>query len=209
MRIWTVPVGGLGTNCYLAADAQGNCAVIDPGDEAEALAELLKKLALHPVQILLTHGHYDHIGAVQALQKQFGCRVAIGMQDEQLLEDPGKSLARMARDPERYLLRADRLLEEGDTVQVGELEFLVWETPGHTPGGVTYQCEDVLFTGDTLFAGSVGRTDFYGGNYQQLMDSVQKLKGLPGDFRVLPGHGPESRMSVEKRRNPYLQMEDR
>ena len=204
MKLYTRPVGPIGTNCYIVEE-EGSCAVIDPGAQSARLGAFLEANGLSPSHILLTHGHYDHIGAVKALREKFGCKLVIGRGDAELLSDLEKSLGCMGMEPpETYLMTPDLLVGEGDTVKAGELAFEVFETPGHTKGGVSYRCGDALFTGDTMFAGNIGRTDFYGGSYREIIASLKKLAALPGDYRVLPGHGPESTLSWERELNPYM-----
>lgn len=200
------PVGAIGTNCYIAAGDNGACAVIDPGAQADKLVSFLRERELTPEYILLTHGHYDHIGGVNGIRKAFPeAKLAIGKDDAEQLYDPEKSLAISHGFPNGdYTMKADVLLSEGETVTVGDMVFTVIDTPGHTRGCVTYRCGDLLFTGDALFRGSVGRTDLYGGSYPVLMASVRKLAELEGDFRVLPGHGMDSTLKEERQNNPYL-----
>lgn len=205
MKLYIKPVGAIGTNCYILADDNKACAIIDPGAQSERLIEFLESRDLTPQYILLTHGHYDHIGGVKALVKRFACKLAVGEQDAEQLTDPSKSLAVLrSMDEAVYIMTPDLLLQDGDIVTVGEMQFVAIDTPGHTRGGISYQCADMLFTGDTLFAGDVGRTDLYGGSYPALMKSVERLAALSGDYRVLPGHGPESRLSLERQHNPYM-----
>lgn len=206
MKLYMKPVGAIGTNCYIVADDSGVCAVIDPGAQGEKLIAFLKERDLSPEYILLTHGHYDHIGGVRAILEAFPeAKLAIGKEDAEQLYDPEKSLAAAHGFPNgNYVMKADELLSEGDTVTVGDTVFTVIDTPGHTKGCVTYRCGDLLFTGDALFRGSVGRTDLYGGSYPTLMASVRKLAALEGDFRVLPGHGMDSTLDEERHGNPYL-----
>ena len=204
MQIYTQVVGELEVNCYIVEEA-GACVVIDPGAEANRLIAFLEKKGLCPSHILLTHGHFDHIGGVNPLQKKFRCSLSIGVGDAPLLVDPNSSMGAMSGRPvSEFLMSPDQLLQDGEIVQVGALSFEVLETPGHTPGGVTYRCGDALFTGDTLFAGSVGRTDFPGGNPVALMRSVKRLAALEGDFKVLPGHGPASSLSWERSHNFFM-----
>ena len=204
MKVYTMPVGTMGTNCYIVADGEASV-IIDPGFQAEKLEAFLREKGLRPAYILLTHGHYDHIGAVRALREAFGCKLAIGRRDLEMLADRRKSLAIMrGMTDEDYLLTPDLLLGEGDAVTAGPMRFEVLDTPGHTAGGVSYKCGDLLFTGDTLFAGDIGRIDLYGGDYPSMLASLKKLAALPGDYRVLPGHGPESTLEQERRHNPYL-----
>lgn len=206
MKLYMKPVGAIGTNCYIAADESGACAVIDPGAQGDKLVAFLNERKLTPEYILLTHGHYDHIGGVNAIRKAFPeAKLAIGQNDAEQLYDPEKSLAAAhGFQGGDYIMKADETLCEGDEITVKGLTFTVIDTPGHTRGCVTYRCGDLLFTGDALFRGSVGRTDLYGGSYPLLMKSVGKLAALEGDLRVLPGHGLDSTLEEERVNNPYL-----
>ena len=165
MRIYTMLTGLMETNCYLVVTKERHIAVIDPGADPETIIAKLEDLGSEPSMILLTHAHYDHTGAVEALCKRYpDCPVMLGEKELPVYGDPNLSLAPMLGGPkEPQKLRYDRLLHEGDTIQLDELTFTVLETPGHTPGGVCYQVGDVIFSGDTLFQLSVGRTDFPGG----------------------------------------------
>ncbi|MCI8648947.1 MAG: MBL fold metallo-hydrolase [Anaerotruncus sp.] len=208
MKVYTKPVGFMGTNCYIAADDNGHCVIVDPGAQPEKLIAFLEQEHLTPVYILLTHGHYDHIGGVRGLLEQYsGCKLAIGAGDADQLSDRRRSLALSPGMTDRdYLLTPDELLKEGDVVKAGALSLKVLETPGHTKGGVVYLCEGTMFAGDTLFAGDIGRCDLPGGDYRTMLASLKKLDALPGDYRVLPGHGPESTLEQERRHNQYMQM---
>ena len=198
MRVQIYPVGALGTNCYFLADeAQGALAVIDPGDQGEALAREIRNQGLTPKYILLTHGHYDHTTGVPALKSAFPqAQVYIHQADA---NGAGSRLFPLAGEIDDLLL-----YDEGDTLPLGSLTIHVLHTPGHSPGSVTLQVEDVLFTGDTLFAGSCGRTDLAGGSYAQIMGSLARLGALEGDFHVCPGHDVTSTLERERRGNPYL-----
>ena len=207
VKFYMKPVGAIGTNCYIVFDSNSDiCAVIDPGAQGDKLAAALTEHGLKPAYILLTHGHYDHIGGVNQLRKAFPeAKLAIGKKDAEQLQDLEKSLAASHGFPGRgYIMEADELLSDGDQIEVGPLTFTVIDTPGHTLGCVTYRCGDLLFTGDALFRGSVGRTDLYGGSYSVLMDSVRKLADLEGNFHVLPGHGLDTMLEEERLHNPYL-----
>ena len=196
MLIKTIPVGQLETNCYVVVDeASLDCAVIDPGDESNAILNHLEDNRLHCRAIFLTHGHFDHVGAVEAVMEETGATVYMHRGDD----------VRSGNDS-RYsfsLPEGGVYYKEGDTVQVGGLRFEVLETPGHTPGGVSLRCENALFTGDTLFKGSCGRTDLPGGDMVQELESLKKLCSLPGDYEVYPGHMDSSTLERERMFNYY------
>lgn len=206
LKLYTKPVGPIETNCYIAADDAGVCAVVDPGAQAALLSAFLRENKLTPACILLTHGHFDHIGAVSALAKEFGCEVLIGAEDAQMIAGSCKRLVEMMGGgvAEDFLFTPDRLVHEADVISAGVLHFTVIETPGHTRGSVCYRCEDCLFSGDTLFAGTVGRTDLEGGDYGQIIASVTRLAEIEGDLRVLPGHGDATTLERERRSNRFM-----
>lgn len=204
MKLLSQTVGMIETNCYMVVSEQNHCAVIDPGADADRLIQMLEQNYLNPSIILLTHGHYDHIGAVNALVQKYHCLVMIGEEDADMLGDDRKSLAFRLPNRDSYHIVCDRKLKDGDKITLDELTFEVINTPGHTKGGVTYRCGELLFTGDTLFAGDVGRCDLFGGDFLTLKNSLQRLKQLQGDPQVLPGHGPFSSLEREKRTNPYM-----
>ena len=193
MLIKTITVGQIETNCYVVTDeATLQCAVIDPGDESNAILNYLEEHKLQAKYIFLTHGHFDHTMAVKAVQAETGATVCI------CRSDVGQGDYRY--DPPQGAV----MYGEGDTFHVGGLTFQVMETPGHTPGGVCLICEDALFTGDTLFAGSCGRTDLPGGDMAALLGSLRRLYQLPGDYEVYPGHMDSTTLDRERRFNPYL-----
>lgn len=196
MLIKTLPVGQLETNCYIVTDENTlDCAVIDPGDESNTILDYMESNRLHCRAILLTHGHYDHVGAVDAIAEETGAAVYMNERDDY----------RRASDSHMpYTLKENgRSYDEGDMVEAGSLRFQVLATPGHTPGGVTLLCGDALFTGDTLFKGSCGRTDLAGGDYEQELASLRRLCQLPGDYEVYPGHMDPSTLERERAFNYY------
>ena len=194
MQITVFQLGQLGANCYLVADEQaGTCAVVDPGGQGRQLADWLRNHNLTPRYVLLTHGHFDHVGGVKELAAEFpGLPVYLHPNDTKLTPELCQGLW------------WTDFYEEGDELTMDGLTFRVYHTPGHTPGSVCLQVEDVLLTGDTLFAGSCGRTDFPGGSWEQLMDSFARLAKLPGDYSVLSGHGGGSKLETERSHNPYM-----
>ena len=184
------------TNCYILADEKTKAAaIIDPGDTVPEIKELVKKDNLDVRAIFLTHGHYDHVGGVAALRKKYK-DIPVYLHPE----DAGKDTELM---PTRALDPVT-LWRDGDVVMVGELQVEVLHTPGHSAGSVTLRCQDVLFTGDTLFTQSVGRTDFPGGSQEALMASLKRLGELEGDYQVLPGHDTFTSLDQERQWNPYL-----
>ena len=196
MLIKTIPVGQLETNCYVVTNEHTlECVLIDPGDESNTILDYLEENRLKCRAILLTHGHYDHVGAVDAVAEETGAAVYMNERDD----------ARHAADSHLpYTLKGNgRSYDEGDTVEVGSLRFQVLATPGHTKGGVCLVCGDALFTGDTLFKGSCGRTDLPGGDMDEELASLRRLCELPGDYEVYPGHMDSSTLERERAFNYY------
>ena len=198
MKVKLLRVGPIGTNCYILEDDQTNlAAVIDPGDEPELIQEALEKEGVEVRYLLLTHGHYDHTTAVPALHRVYPqADIYIHQADA---NGAGSTLFPLAGEVDDL-----KLYDEGDVIRLGDHEIQVLHTPGHSPGSVTLKVEDVLFTGDTLFAGSCGRTDLRGGSYEQIMQSLKRLGELKGDFHVCPGHEATSTVERERRSNPFL-----
>lgn len=205
MNYKLVVVGPLDTNCYLVyCDETLDCAVIDPGAEAERIFPLVVELGLKPVIILNTHGHIDHIGANKDVKDKFNVPLCIHSLDSPLLEkiqefELSFFLGAKESPP------ADRLLEDKDTIRFGKSSLRVVHTPGHTPGSVSFLGDGIVFSGDTLFFGGVGRTDLPGGSTKDLEKSIkEKILTLPPETIVLPGHGPMTSVGEEKESNPFL-----
>lgn len=198
MKIKSMQVGELATNCYiLIDDVEKKAAVIDPGDESDRILEKLEGLDAQVEYILLTHGHYDHIGGVAQVHEALPqAKVYLHKADSRGTGFHVVPLADQVEDLQYY--------DDGDTLTLGSLTIHVIHTPGHTPGGVTLRVKDVLFTGDTLFAGSMGRSDFPGGNTPQLFASLKKLALLEGDYHVLPGHDRTTTLEQERRSNVFV-----
>ena len=198
MKIKSMQVGELATNCYiLIDDVEKKAAVIDPGDESDRILKELEGLDAQVEYILLTHGHYDHIGGVAQVHEALPqAKVYLHKADSRGTGFHVVPLADQVEDLQYY--------DDGDTLTLGSLTIHVIHTPGHTPGGVTLRVKDVLFTGDTLFAGSMGRSDFPGGNTQQLFASLKKLAGLEGDYHVLPGHEMTTTLDRERQSNVFV-----
>ena len=197
MNVITMSVGMLGANCYLLCSDQNNCAVIDPGAEPQRIAEKIESEGLTPKMILLTHAHFDHIGGVSWLKERYGIPVWLHKADWELALDPNKNLSSMLGS-RQFVLQPDRALVGGEQVPLDELMIGVIETPGHTPGGISLLVNGTLFSGDTLFDGGYGRTDFWGGDWNALAASLKKLLELPGEYRVLPGHGGQTTIADQR-----------
>ena len=203
MYLRSVTVGFVSTNCYLLGDeGSKKAAVIDPGDHGKKIYELLKQDGYTPEMILLTHGHFDHVDGVRDFLAASGS-IPVYISEKDYPSCPTNFHISACGDG-RGELDEVRFLKEGDTLTLGSLTIHVLETPGHTGGGLTYQVEDVLFTGDTLFEGSCGRTDFANSSVPAMYASLKKLGALEGDFRVCPGHGGVSTLARERQSNPYL-----
>jgi len=196
MLIKALPVGQLETNCYIVTDEETlECAIIDPGAEANTILEYIESNNLKPTAIMLTHGHFDHCIALDGVMEEVDAPAYV--HKSEITTDHAK---------ERYKIRDNGKLSfygEGDVIKVGKLEFYVMETPGHTDGSVTLRCENALFTGDTLFKDSCGRTDI-GGNFQMMMNSLKRLAELEGDYEVYPGHEEFTTLSHERSFNQHM-----
>ena len=202
MKIDTLCLGDYQTNCYIVrAEDSRSCAVIDPGYEAGTILAFLKEKGLQLDAILLTHGHFDHVGGVKPLAKETGCKIWMHAGDCVRMKNPTYSFF----FPLAQALDAGVCFcEDSEMIFAGGLNFTVMETPGHTPGSVCYRCEDAMFSGDTLFAGSCGRIDLPGGDRKAMLASLKLLSELEEDCRIFPGHGSDTTLSEEKRFNPYL-----
>lgn len=195
MEIRNLKVGSYQTNCYIAwGDGEDSCLIVDPGFEPEYILEQVRHWGKTPEAILLTHGHFDHVGGVKHIAGETGCRVFICKED--------LGLNPMLTDGAIY---ATDTYAQGDTLELAGLRLQVKQTPGHIPGSVCLICGDTIFSGDTLFAGTCGRTDLPGGSGGQMQQSLAALAALEGDYRVLPGHGCTTTLEEERRSNPFMQ----
>ena len=198
MKVKMMQVGPIGTNCYiLEDDTTGKAAVIDPGDEAGRILKVLEEDKVEVEYILLTHGHYDHTTGVPELHRALPqAKIYIHKADA---NGAGSQLFPLASQVEGLLY-----YDDGDKLTLGSLTIEVLHTPGHSKGSVTLKVGDVLFSGDTLFAGSCGRTDLAGGSYAEIMASLKRLGELEGDYHVCPGHDVTSTLERERKSNPFL-----
>lgn len=207
MHIQTLVVGPFQANCYLLEFPQsGNVLLIDPGDESEVITARLSSRKADPTMALLTHGHLDHIAGLSGLIRHYRLPILLHSADlalYQKLKEQGRWFGLTFSDPPPVT----RCLEDGEEIVSDPIRLRVLHTPGHSPGGVCYSIpeEKLLFSGDTLFAGSIGRSDLEGGDEELLLSSIrQKILSLPDETRVFPGHGPETTVGRERRNNPYL-----
>lgn len=205
MKIVRIPAGIYAANCYLVyCENNKEGIVIDPGGDADVIIEQIENLGLGIKYIMLTHGHGDHIGGISEVKSHTNAPVAIHKEDEYLLNDGNSNLSSMMAMGSMEL-EANLLLDDGDSMSFGDLTAKVIHTPGHTPGGISIKIKNNLFTGDTLFAGSIGRTDFPGSSYEKIISSInEKLIIYSDDTKVYPGHGPSSTIGREKETNPFI-----
>lgn len=201
MIIKKLIVGGLENNCYFIGDEKSReIMVIDPGDEPDRILDFIEENNYRVKYLVFTHAHFDHVAAVSELKEATGAQIVLHGDDLELYEN-AETQARVWGFEIDPLPKPDMLVAEGDEIVLGALRFGVLHTPGHSPGGICLYGEGVLVTGDTLFAGSVGRTDLHGGDLGELRHSFSRLMQLPDAIRVLPGHGPESTVGKERRDN--------
>lgn len=204
MEITKIMLGELASNCYVQPVGNGKCVVVDIGGDAPVLFRRLGMLGLEPVAILLTHGHYDHIAGVEQVREKYDIPVYVHTLDAHMLTDGHANLGDWISTQPFQPVQAWETVEDGDTLQFGDNTFTVLHTPGHTSGSVCWRSGDVLYTGDTLFRMSRGRTDFPDGDDAKMLESFRKLKTLEREYRVLPGHNEESTLSFEKAHNPTM-----
>lgn len=200
MTIHTLPLGAYQTNTYIIEN-EGRCVILDPGYAPDSILRFLAQKGLTVDAIMLTHGHFDHVGAVEKILEATGCRLWLSEKDWQQGTDPASlSFYPLAN----HNLPNMHFYAEGDEISAAGMTFTVLETPGHTPGSVCLLAENVLFTGDTLFAGSCGRTDLPGGSWTTIQKSLRRLSALDDALRVYPGHGDSTTLAAEKQYNPYM-----
>ena len=190
------------TNSYIISDENGVCVIVDPEGRSDVYTRYIESNALKPEAILLTHAHFDHIGAMEPLRKEYSIKVYAGEREKAVLNDPRINLTSMIGQGRSF--EADVYLSDGEEFTIGSMTFKTVYTPGHTCGSVVYLIDRVMIAGDTLFMGSCGRTDFPTGDWGKMNESLQMLKNLDGDYRVLSGHGPETTLERERRTNMFM-----
>jgi len=208
MILMRLVVGPLQVNCFILADeGTKEAVVIDPGDDAGDILKIIKEKGLKVKYIVNTHAHFDHVGANQAIKEATGAALLIHKGDEPVLASASRQSAAFGMNPVSSS-SADRFVNQGDVITAGEVSLTVLHTPGHSPGGISVLEQGMVFTGDALFAGSIGRTDLPGGDLLTLLRSIKtNLMTLPDDTKVFPGHGPASTIGDERKENPFLNKE--
>lgn len=206
MILHTLNVGFISTNCYIVgSEKTRNGMVIDPGAETRTILQAIERLKLSISLIIITHSHFDHLGAVNGLKDATGARFAAGAGSEKIVPGTFAKMVSSMSGGSMKVPEPDIILKDGDKVAIDDLHFVVLYTPGHSPDEISLYGHGILFSGDTLFNSGIGRTDFPGCSYQLLEQSIRKkLYALPDSTRVYPGHGPETTIGDEKRGNPFV-----
>lgn len=206
MEFKILPLGIYQANCYILQDEKTKeTAVIDPGGDFPEIKKYIEDNGLKVKYIIMTHAHGDHIGALEELKDYSGAAVCIHREDNEMLQNSSRNFS-AELSGSHINMSADRLLEDKDVLELGETKLNIIHTPGHSKGGICIYCEGSLFSGDTLFACSIGRTDLPGGSFDEIIKSIrEKLFILPDDTAVYPGHGSSSKILIEKKRNPFFQ----
>ena len=208
MNWYPLPLGPLQTNCYILSEKDSSCLIIDPGEEPEKIIQYISGKKLKPKAILLTHAHFDHIGAVDPIREKYSLPVYIHRKEAKWLSDPALNGSQSFLGGQMIIAKsADHLISAEQEMEIGGFLFKIFETPGHSPGSVSFYFEKagLIASGDTLFQSSIGRTDLRGGNESELLKNIhEKLLILPEDTIVLPGHGPATTIGQEMDSNPFL-----
>ena len=197
-------IGPFSENCYILSTEGNNAIIIDAGDEAQQITEYIKGKGLKPLAIFSTHAHIDHVDAVGELKNYFKISFYLNKEDEILLKSVKAQASSVGLECNSPPV-VDKFLKDSETISLGDFKIKVLHTPGHTPGGTCLLIEDMLFSGDTLFAGAIGRTDFPGSSYDAIIESIKKKRLPLGDnIKVFPGHGPSTTIGEEKQNNPFV-----
>ncbi|MCX8034041.1 MAG: MBL fold metallo-hydrolase [Thermodesulfovibrio sp.] len=204
MKIKKFEVGPLLVNCYIVYDEiKKDGFVIDPGDEPDIILDFIKEEGLNIKYIICTHGHFDHIGAVKEIKEETGANIILHKADTDIYRNSAQVALQFFGIEIETQPDPDKFIDDEETLMIFNKELKFIHTPGHSPGSISIYLDGYLFTGDTLFAGSVGRTDIIGGNIGQLLNSLNKIATLPPDTIVFPGHGPKTKLEIEKKLNPF------
>ena len=205
MKIAKFILGSMQTNCYFIIDEESkSCIVVDPADDIDVIMKKLSDKGLTCEKIILTHGHFDHMMALEELRARTSAPLYLHEADNELLQDPDKSLMAFYAGIHTPCKPADIALKDADTIDFHGNTIKVMHTPGHTKGSCCFLIDEHMICGDTLFRGNIGRYDFYGGDYTTMLSSLEKIKALETDYRIYPGHGPSSHLSYEKEYNLYM-----
>ncbi len=204
MNIKRIVVGVYAVNCYIVYNDEKNGFIIDPGGDSDDIFKFIDEEKIDLKFILLTHGHGDHIGAVNVVKEKYNLPIYASVKEKELLKDPIVNLSKSIPPFKQIELIADRWLYDGEIIDFYGEKLEVMETPGHTVGSICILMGDVMFSGDTLFRMSIGRSDLATGSFEEIHNSIKKLYSLEKDYRVLPGHGAESNLKFEKENNPFM-----
>ncbi len=205
-EIYTLPLGSMGTNCYIIATENKNAVAVDIGDDFPKFKKFIEDRGLNLKKILLTHSHFDHVLGTEEARKTYDAEVFVHELDSWKLNDEEGCFCGLKYGMHFNPVTKFTEIKDSDTITQDELTFKVLHTPGHSAGSVCYICDDVIFSGDTLFCGSMGRTDFEDGSSEDILKSLKKLANLKGNYKVYPGHFQNTMLEAERKNNPYMKM---